>query len=352
MGLWRSTRNTSSPTLPRRRSGGENPRIIFGTSALGNLYQALPWAEKLAIVQAWFEACPAPVVLDSAGKYGAGLALESIGRGLREAGVKPDQVLISNKLGWMRTPLTGPEPTFEPGVWKEIGYDARQRFSARGIVECWEQGNELLGGGYAARIVSCHDPDEFLAAAGDEAERARRLELILESYDALFDLKSKGYVDAVGIGSKEWRVIREVSRRRKLDWAMFACSFTVHTHEEELVAFMNELAAAGTVVVNSAVFNAGFLTGGRYYDYRVPDPVAEASLYRWRENFFTLCSEYGVPPAAACIEFGLRAGPVSWLALNTAKADRVAENVASLGYRAPGAFWERLRERGLVRLTP
>jgi len=332
--------------------GAEHPRIIFGTSALGNLYQALPWPEKRAIVQAWFDSCPAPVLLDSAGKYGAGLALESIGRALAELGVEPDRVLISNKLGWLRTPLSGPEPTFEPGVWKEIGWDARQAFSARGIVECWEQGNELLGGAYSARIVSCHDPDEFLAASGDQAERARRLDLILESYDALFDLKKKGCVDAVGIGSKDWKVIRELSRQRKLDWAMFACSFTVHTHPEELVSFMGELAAAGTAVVNSAVFNGGFLTGGRYYDYRLPDPVSEAELYRWREDFFALCAEFSVSPAAACVEFGLRAGPVSWLALNTARADRVAENVASLGYRAPAAFWERLRERGLVRLTP
>ncbi len=332
--------------------GSDHPRIIFGTSALGNLYQVLPRAEKQAIVQAWFDTCPSPVVLDSAGKYGAGLALESIGRALGDAAIKPDQVLISNKLGWMRTPLTGPEPTFEPGIWKEIGYDARQNFSARGIVECWEQGNELLGGGYSARIVSCHDPDEFLAASGDEAERARRLALILESYDALFDLKRKGYVDAVGIGAKDWRAIREVSRLRKLDWAMFACSFTVHNHPEDLVSFMSELAAAGTVIVNSAVFNAGFLTGGRYYDYRVPDPIAEADLYRWRESFFALCGEFGVSPAAACVEFGLHAGPVSWLALNTAKADRVAENVASLCHRAPAAFWERMREQGLVRLTP
>jgi D-threo-aldose 1-dehydrogenase len=48
-----------------------------------------------------------PVVLDSAGKYGAGLALEAIGEGLRALGVRAEQVLLSNKLGWLRVPLRG-----------------------------------------------------------------------------------------------------------------------------------------------------------------------------------------------------------------------------------------------------
>ena len=52
-------------------------------------------------------------VFDSAGKYGAGLALEVLGKALEELGVPPEKVLISNKLAWKRVPLTTPEPTFE-----------------------------------------------------------------------------------------------------------------------------------------------------------------------------------------------------------------------------------------------
>src|SRR6185436_3349385 len=87
------------------------PRLVFGTSCLGNLYEALPRDVKLAISRESFAQVPAPVVLDTAGKYGAGLALEVIGANLRELGVSPDAVIISNKLGWLRKPLTTPEPT-------------------------------------------------------------------------------------------------------------------------------------------------------------------------------------------------------------------------------------------------
>lgn len=84
------------------------PPVILGTSTLGNLYQALPQERKTAIVKAFFQASSKPAVFDSAGKYGAGLALESLGTALKRLGVRPDDVVISNKLGWYRVPLTAP----------------------------------------------------------------------------------------------------------------------------------------------------------------------------------------------------------------------------------------------------
>jgi D-threo-aldose 1-dehydrogenase len=62
--------------------------------------------------------------------------------------VKPEDVLISNKLGWYRTSelQNGIEPTFEPGVWRNLKYDAVQKISYKGILECYEQGNQLLNG--------------------------------------------------------------------------------------------------------------------------------------------------------------------------------------------------------------
>ena len=98
---------------------------------------------KLAIVTAFIQYTSAqkPVVFDSAGKYGAGLALETLGNCLKTLNVKPEDVLISNKLGWYRTSelQNGEEPTFEPGVWCNLKYDAVQKISYKDILECYEQ---------------------------------------------------------------------------------------------------------------------------------------------------------------------------------------------------------------------
>ena len=332
------------------RTGLQIPPIVFGTSCLGNLYQALPEEVKRRILDGFFRWVAPPVVLDSAGKYGAGLALEVIGRGLRAAGVPADQVLISNKLGWIRAPLRTPEPTFEPGVWAGLEHDAVQKISYRGILECWEQGCELLGGDYRPQMVSVHDPDEYLGAATSEADRGRRLEDILEAYRALNELKASGQVKAVGVGSKDWRVIHELAEHVGLDWVMFACSLTVMHHPPDLLDFMRRLHAQGVAMINSAVFHAGFLTGGAFYDYRRVSPESEADrpLFAWRERFFALCAEHDVRPAEACVRFGMSVPGVVATALNTGKPDCVQENVAAVQAQIPPAFWSAMKAAGLI----
>ena len=59
------------------------PRIIFGTGSLGNLYAEPPYEDKRAVIEAAVKSAEGGggvAVFDSAGKYGAGLALEVIGQ--------------------------------------------------------------------------------------------------------------------------------------------------------------------------------------------------------------------------------------------------------------------------------
>jgi D-threo-aldose 1-dehydrogenase len=330
------------------KSGLQVPQIIFGTSCLGNLYEAVSDETKLKIVSEIFQHCPAPIVLDSAGKYGAGLALEVIGNSLRRLKISPTDVVISNKLAWYRVPLRGVEPTFERGVWAGIQNDAETRISYDGILQCHEQGHALLGKDYAAQLVSVHDPDEFLASAKNPADRKSRFENVLGAYRALFELKKSGAVRAVGIGSKDWRVIREISEKVDLDWVMFACSLTVYSHSRELLDFIAQLHSRGVGMINSAVFHAGFLTGGAWFDYRKADPAADAKLFQWRERFHALCQKFGAKPADVCVQFGLAVPGIVAVALNTGKPERIKDNVTSVTNEIPAALWRALKDEKLI----
>ena len=135
--------------IPFGNTGLMTQPLIFGSTALGNLFREFSYDSKLATMRAIFEHLPRPVVIDSAGKYGAGLALEVMGDCLRELGIRDDEVIISNKLAWLRAPLKTPEPTFEPGAWFGLKHDAVQDISYAGIKRCFEQGLELLGGDYS-----------------------------------------------------------------------------------------------------------------------------------------------------------------------------------------------------------
>lgn len=337
------------------RSLGKNgpvvPPVVFGTSALGNLYAAHPPERKLAVLREMFRDPRGPVVLDSAGKYGAGLALETIGHGLRALGVRPEQVILSNKLGWLRVPLRGREPSFEPGVWFGLEHDAEQTVGYEGIRRCWEQGCALLGPPFRPALASVHDPDELLARAKTPAERERVWGRLLEAYRALHELKARGEVGFVGVGAKDWTVVRELADSVDLDWVMLACSLTVLRHSAEVVGFVDRLQREGVGVVNSAVFHAGFLTGGSFFDYRRVDPAGpeDGPLFAWRDRFHAVCRAHDVSPAAACVRFALSHPGVASVALNTSRPELVGPNVALADARPPARFWSALKDAGLVR---
>lgn len=289
------------------------------------------------------------MIFDSAGKYGAGLALESLGKCLALLNIDRESVTISNKLGWLRTELTAPEPTFELGVWKDIHHDAMQHISYQGIMDCFEQGNELLNG-YAPGLVSVHDPDEYLARAATAEQENELYADILEAYRALADLKKQGEVKAIGVGAKNWKVIERIAADVKLDWVMIANSMTIKSHPVDLFQFMRKLESERVRIINSAVFHSGFLIGGAFYDYRFLDPAdsQNESYFNWRSSFFETCHRYDVKPAHVCIQFALQAPGVTSIALNTTNPHRIHENVIMVQQPVPDEIWYDLISKGLV----
>ncbi|MCY3833898.1 MAG: aldo/keto reductase [Chloroflexi bacterium] len=336
--------------IPFGNTGLLTPPLIFGSTALGNLFREFSYESKLATMRAIIERLPKPVVIDSAGKYGAGLALEVMGDCLRELGVPDDEVIISNKLAWLRAPLTTPEPTFEPGAWFGLAHDAVQDISYAGILQCFEQGLELLGGDYSTQLISVHDPDEYLDAAASPADRERRFDDILDAYAALGELKAAGKAKGIGVGAKNWKSIAEIDAQVELDWVMFANSYTLYSHPVDLLAFMDSLRAKGVAIINSAVFNAGFLTGGEFFNYVKLDRANpdQAQKFAWREKFFALCEQHGQVPAEVCIQFGKSHPGIVALALSTSRPERVATNVAAMSAQIPAGFWAVLKEEGLL----
>lgn len=325
------------------------PPIIFGTSGLGNLFVAHNEDSKFEIVKECFRLATDTVVFDSAGKYGAGLSLEVLGRSLDKLNIDPSQVIISNKLGWLQTALTTPEPTFEPGVWMDLKNDAVQQISYDGIIACFEQGNDLLSG-YIPQMVSVHDPDEYLANAQSQEHFQELYHHILEAYRALHELKKQGKVKAIGIGAKDWKIIQQIAKDVSLDWVMFANSMTILSHPTELLNFIEILHQANITVINSAVFHSGFLVGSNYFDYKLlnQNDLDTKHLFDWRDKFFQICTTHGVSPAAACVQFALNVKGVSSIALNTTLASRVEENMNFVNQKISSDFWGNLYQEKLI----
>lgn len=328
------------------------PPVIFGSSALGNLYEAVPYETKLAIIKACVENAPSGIAMfDTAGKYGAGLALEVLGKCLKELNVPKDKVIISNKLGWYQVPLTTTQPTFEKDIWVGIAHDAIQKISYDGILECYEQGDALLGA-YNSQMASVHDPDEYLAAASDVKDEEKRYNDILDAYKALHELKQQGKIISVGVGAKNWKSIQRIAMDVALDWVMIANSLSVHSHPADLIAFVKDLHQKGTTIINSAVFNGGFLVGRDFYNYKLVDKTTPEgkALYDWRNKFFEVCQSFNIQPAEACFNFGSNIPGVDSVALSTTHPEKVKTNIAMATKKIPQDFWIAMQQQGLLEL--
>jgi len=325
------------------------PRVVFGATCLGNLFVAMNDEQKRELVREWFSQIPKPVAIDTAGKYGAGLSLEVLGRELATLDIKPDDVVISNKLAWRRIPLQGPEPTFEPGVWAELKHDAAQDISHDGILRCHEDGCRMLGD-FTPKLVSVHDPDEYLAAATSSGDRNHRLDNICEAYRALEDLRDAGQVAGVGVGAKNWQTIRELDGHCRFDWVMMANSFTVMHHPPALLEFIASLQSRNIALINSAVTHGGFLVGGKFLDYREINPTDQDDSKRleWRRKFTEVCQQFNASPYHVAVAFGVSHPAVNCVALSTSQPDRVGSMVSSVTKKPTPAIWDELRTRGLI----
>lgn len=325
------------------------PRVVFGATCLGNLFVAMTDEQKLELIREWFSQIPKPVAIDTAGKYGAGLSLEVLGRDLAALGIEPNDVILSNKLAWRRTPLEGNEPTFEPGVWVDLQHDAVQDISHDGILRCHEDGCRMLGD-YTPKLVSVHDPDEYLAGAENAKERIRRLSDICSAYKALEELRDAGEVAGVGIGAKNWRIIRELDKHCHFDWVMMANSFTIMHHPPELLDFVNSLHGRNIALINSAVTHGGFLVGSKFLDYRAINPAdaKDAKCLHWRQQFTEVCQQFDVSPYDVAVAFGVSHPAVTSVALSTSQTTRVGAMVSAATSQPNPALWKELRTRGLI----
>jgi D-threo-aldose 1-dehydrogenase len=335
---------------PFGKTGLQVPRVVFGATCLGNLFVAMSDRDKRELVRQWFQQMPKPVAIDSAGKYGAGLSLEVIGRELAALAIDPADVVISNKLAWRRVPLKTPQPTFEPGVWIDIQHDAVQDISHDGILRCHQDGLAMLAG-YTPDLVSLHDPDEYLAAAGDAGgERNRRMDDLCGAHQALCELRDDGQVAGVGVGAKNWRIIRELDRHCDFDWVMLANSFTIMNHPPELIEFIDSLASRNIAVINSALTHGGFLAGGSFIDYRPIDAgdPEDAKKIAWRDRFHQVCQQHDQSAYRVAVAFGASHPGITSVALSTSSPARVQSMVQAASDTLPAELWSEMREQQLI----
>ncbi|UOE44682.1 aldo/keto reductase [Agromyces larvae] len=306
----------------------------FGAAPIGNLYREVSdEAARDALDAAWAGGIR---YYDTAPHYGLGLSERRLGEFLRD---KPrDEVLVSTKVGR----VLEPNPDFAGGSDLADGYAVPnalvRRFdpTERGIRRSLEDSLTRLGLD-RVDIAYLHDPDAYDTDRG-----------IAEGLPALVRLRDEGLVAAIGIGVNDADVAARAVRAADLDLVMIAGRYTL-LEQPALADLLPLCLERGVGVVAAAPYNSGLLAtddpgAGAHYNYgAVPADV----LTRARA-LAAACREHGVPLPVAAIQYPLRHPAVRAVAVGTARAEAVHENLARLAVPVPASFWDALQEAGLI----
>jgi D-threo-aldose 1-dehydrogenase len=275
------------------------PPIIFGTAAFANQPEVIPEQRKLAICGEWFEHVEPPVFVDVSYKDGDGMALEVLARLLRRLDLTGDEVVVHLSI------------------------------NLHSIEETWKKSCFLLGDEFRPKLVS-------ITGAAEDASR-----VVSELKDSM---------NIVGMGVVYSAATTNFLPPPTADWVILEDSLSIMDRPPATLHFLSDFAAKKVPIIASDVFGGGFLVGDNCLNGRVVnvDDPANRSLLAWRTAFVALCHGHGVSPAHACIQFALSMPGVVAVKIDSSHRDRVAENVDAVATKVPDAFWESMKEEGLL----
>jgi D-threo-aldose 1-dehydrogenase len=312
------------PALPLRSFGPTDLQVAplcIGCAPLGNMPEAFAYSvaeeQALATLRAAFSS---PINFsDTAGAYGDGESERRIGIVLRELGGLPPGYVLATKAD--RDLKTGD-------------------FSGEQIKHSVERSLRLLGLDHV-QIMYIHDPEhttfENVMGRGGPLEVLQRFQ-------------EEGVITHIGIsGGPIDMLIRYV------ETGAFAALETHNRYTllNRAAAPLLDLAARrGLAVVNAAPYGSGMLAKGpdAYARYAYQD--APADLVERARRLAAICLEYGVPLAAAALQFSLRDPRITSTVVGMSRAERIAQTLDLARHPIPDAIWPQLDEVGFATDDP
>ncbi|HET8894757.1 MAG TPA: aldo/keto reductase [Gaiellaceae bacterium] len=285
----------------------------LGTAPLGGLYEPVDDDTAHAVVErAWHLGIR---YFDTAPYYGSGNAERRLGAALRE---RPrDEFVVSTKVGRLLRPG-------ESGWHGAPTLEAYFDFSHDAALRSLEASLERLGLD-RVDIALVHDPDDHY----DEA--------LAGAFRALARLRDEGVVRAVGVGMNRTALLCRFAREANPDCFLVAGRYTLldRSAGDELLPLCAE---HGIAVIAGGVFNSGVLAGGNTFDYQAASPSVVARAAELRET----CARFGVPLAAAAVQFPPRNDAVACVLVGCRTPAEVEEDVRLFELDLPSGLWDEL----------
>ena len=251
--------------------------------------------------------------IDTAAWYGDGESERRIGLALKELGGLPQGARLQTKIG--RPPGDGD-------------------FSGETIKRRFERSFALLGVDHVDTVF-LHGPDmttfdEAMAPGGP--------------VEVLQEFKEQGLFDHFGVASDKSDVDLHYLQTGLFDAVISANRFTLlNTNSSELFSYASE---RGIAVLNAAPYGSGILSRGPRdyprYSYRTAPP----HLIERAEQIESICTRYGIPLAAAALQFSLRDPRITVTIAGMSRPERIQRTIELASIEIPSEIWTEIDALG------
>ncbi len=310
------------------------PRLGLGTTALGNMFEAVPDRDATAVIDRAFQLDLG--YFDTAPVYGLGLAEKRLSHGVR--GHNRDEYVLSTKVGRLLRAGAPPEqnlmPDGQPLFVETPPVNPIFDFSYDGAMRSLEESLERLHID-RADIVFIHDPDDYFEEALGGA------------YRALSDLKRQGVIRAIGVGINQAELLVRFAHAAEFDCFLLANRYTLLDNQVTLRELLPLCVRKHISLIIGGVYNSGILAnpvpGAKYKYARADDDILARTL-----QLKAVCDRYGVPLKAAAIQFPLLHPAVASVIVGMRSVAELDENAAMMRVNIPIDLWQELRTEGLI----
>jgi D-threo-aldose 1-dehydrogenase len=297
--------------LPRLlgNTGLEVSPLCIGCAPLGNMPETFTYSvqeeQALETIRAIFKG---PInFIDTSALYGE--SEQRLGRVLRESSGLPSGFVLATKAD--RNGQTG-------------------EFSGEQMRRSIERSLQLLGLDQI-QILYLHDPEhisfEEAMAPGGPVETLQRCQ-------------EEGLFLHLGVAGGPLDLMTRFVETDIFALAISHNRYTLLNREAD--SFWDTCAQHGVAAVNAAPYGGGILAKGpaAYPRYMYAE-ASPAQLARARE-LEALCNEYGVPLAAAALQFSLCDPRIASTIIGITRPERLAETITLAQYSIPAELWAKL----------
>jgi D-threo-aldose 1-dehydrogenase len=331
----------------RRKLGSTDvllPSLGFGGAGLGNMVGVIPEPLASATVAAAWDA--GVRYYDTSPWYGLGLSERRVGTGLYD---KPrSEVILSTKVGRI---LSSPQDLAafdrDRHAWLHgLSFEYRYDYSYDGIMRSYEDSLQRLGMNRVDLLI-IHDLDRNNFDT-DELVHGHLNQLAGSGMRALNELKSAGQIRAVGAGVNRLGTIPLFLETVELDFFLVATPYTL-AEQPVLDSEFPMCEAAGVGVIVGTPFASGILATGAVLGARLNYREPSAENVRKIDRMEAVCRSFGVPLAAAALQFPLHHSLVASVIPGALAPAHPVGNVETLRHPIPDDLWSQLKREGLLR---